>query len=91
MRRSVMLSFAVLLSLVSMIYSGEALANSRQAYRETIRSMPLLERPNRFGHIYGNTVRRIYHRRYGALPGQESPAGLQVPQLPLPISPGNVQ
>ncbi len=31
--------------------------------RETIRQMPLLERPNRPGHFYGNTVRRIHDRR----------------------------
>ncbi len=29
----------------------------RAATREAIRSMPLLERPNRPGHFYGNTVR----------------------------------
>ncbi|HBO44688.1 MAG TPA: hypothetical protein DD670_12300 [Planctomycetaceae bacterium] len=27
--------------------------------REQIRQMPLLERPNRPGHFYGNTVRRL--------------------------------
>ena len=32
---------------------------------EQIRQMPLLERPNRPGHFYGNTVRRIYYRRHG--------------------------
>lgn len=35
----------------------------RQDYRNAIRAMPLLERPNRPGHFYGNTVRRIHHRR----------------------------
>lgn len=35
----------------------------RQDYRSAIRAMPLLERPNRPGHFYGNTVRRIHHRR----------------------------
>jgi hypothetical protein len=33
------------------------------ARREAIREMPLLERPNRPGHFYGNTVRRIAERR----------------------------
>lgn len=27
-----------------------------------IRQLPLLERPNRPGHIYGNTVRRMHYR-----------------------------
>ena len=33
------------------------------AQREAIRQMPLLERPNRPGHFYGNTVRRLYYGR----------------------------
>ncbi len=32
--------------------------------RQAIRAMPLLERPYRVGHFYGNTVRRIHHRRH---------------------------
>jgi hypothetical protein len=31
--------------------------------RQQIRQMPLLERPNRPGHFYGNTVRRLHNRR----------------------------
>jgi len=31
--------------------------------RQQIRQLPILARPNRPGHFYGNTVRRIYHRR----------------------------
>jgi hypothetical protein len=27
--------------------------------------MPLLERPDRPGHVYGNTVRRFYRIRHG--------------------------
>jgi hypothetical protein len=30
------------------------------AQRRAIRQMPLLERPDRFGHFIGNTVRRRY-------------------------------
>ena|GEM_PF-6278813 len=30
---------------------------------EQIRQMPLLARPNRPGHIYGNTIRRLYYGR----------------------------
>ena len=33
--------------------------------REAIHQMPLLQRPDRPGHFYGNTVRRIYRRRHG--------------------------
>ncbi|HUT09093.1 MAG TPA: hypothetical protein VMY42_01230 [Thermoguttaceae bacterium] len=32
-------------------------------HREAIRRMPLRERPDRPGHFYGNTVRRIHARR----------------------------
>ncbi len=35
------------------------------ARREAIRRMPLLMRPNRPGHFYGNTVRRMHARRNG--------------------------
>jgi hypothetical protein len=35
----------------------------RAAVRQAIRDTPLLERPNRPGHFYGNTVRRITERR----------------------------
>jgi hypothetical protein len=47
---------------------GEASAPAANATaatprREAIKEMPLLERPNRFGHFYGNTVRRINERR----------------------------
>lgn len=31
--------------------------------RESIRQTPLLERPNRPGHFYGNTVRWLHDRR----------------------------
>ena len=88
MRGKLVLSFVVLLSL-STLWSGNLLANSRQEYREAIRSMPLLERPNRFGHFYGNTVRRIYHRRYGYLPGQQAPTANQT--LQSAPTPANVQ
>lgn len=40
-------------------------ANTRAEFRAEIQSMPLLERPNRVGHFYGNNVRRIHSRRYG--------------------------
>jgi len=35
----------------------------RGATRQAIRATPLLERPNRPGHFYGNTVRRVNERR----------------------------
>jgi len=31
----------------------------RPAQRQTIRQTPILERPSRVGHVYGNTVRRL--------------------------------
>ncbi len=36
---------------------------SRSAQRAAIRRMPLLMRPDRPGHFYGNSVRRIHRRR----------------------------
>ncbi len=33
--------------------------------RQAIKAMPILERPNRVGHFYGNTVRRVNERRSG--------------------------
>ncbi len=39
--------------------SGRAETNSNAAYRQAIRQTPILERPNRPGHFYGNTVRRL--------------------------------
>lgn len=38
-------------------------AAARAAERQAIRQMPLLMRPNRPGHFYGNTVRRLYYGR----------------------------
>lgn len=87
MRRTLVLGLVVSLFL-STLGSGTLSANSRQEYRDAIRSMPLLERPNRFGHFYGNTVRRLYYRRHGALPSQ-APAGNQTGQLAP--TPANVQ
>jgi len=47
--------------------TGPTVQNMRTqaAYRETIRQMPILERPNRPGHFYGNTVRRLHALRTG--------------------------
>ncbi len=39
-------------------------ASQRAAYRETIRKMPLLHRPNRPGHFYGNAIRRLSKVRF---------------------------
>jgi hypothetical protein len=35
--------------------------------RRDIRAMPILERPSRPGHFYGNAVRRNYSRQVGAV------------------------
>jgi hypothetical protein len=37
-------------------------AQARRATRQEIRSMDILDRPNRPGHFYGNTVRRLHGR-----------------------------
>ena len=33
--------------------------------RQNIKSMPIVARPSRPGHFYGNTVRRVHQRRSG--------------------------
>jgi len=50
---------------------------ARTMTRDEIRSMPILERPNRFGHFYGNTVRRRYHRHqgYSSAPSMQQVSG----------------
>ena len=35
------------------------------AQRAALQSTPIVSRPNRPGHFYGNTVRRIHQRRMG--------------------------
>jgi len=40
-----------------------ATARARSAYRQSIQRLPIQLRPDRPGHFYGNTVRRIYRRR----------------------------
>jgi hypothetical protein len=37
----------------------------RAVQRQEIRQTPLLERPNRPGHFYGNTVRRLRNLQFG--------------------------
>jgi hypothetical protein len=51
---------------VPMVASGGVVmspALTPAAQRQAIREMPLLMRPNRPGHFYGNTVRRLYYGR----------------------------
>ncbi len=40
-------------------------AQTRAQQRKAIQEMPLLSRPDRVGHFYGNTVRHAYQRRHG--------------------------
>ncbi len=42
--------------------AGEKKASKHALTRQDIRNMPLLDRPNRPGHFYGNTVRRRHSR-----------------------------
>ena len=71
MLRAAILSIAIAviaLSLSSQTCSAREPGRSRQvvasgSYRQQIRSKPIVHRPYRPMHFYGNTVRRIYHRR----------------------------
>ena len=45
---------------------------ARGQLREEIKSTPILDRPNRPLHFYGNTVRRQHARGTGTMPGQDT-------------------
>lgn len=59
-----MIRFALTLVVVSGVFSLQNTANaiSTQAERQVIRATPLLERPHRTGHFYGNSVRWVHQR-----------------------------
>jgi hypothetical protein len=42
---------------------SQARARTASSNRQAIKQMPILERPTRAGHFYGNTVRRRYYRQ----------------------------
>ena len=45
-------------------WSGAVLPTSPEARQ--IQQQPILQRPNRPGHVYGNTVRRMHYRGHPA-------------------------
>ncbi|HEX3725246.1 MAG TPA: hypothetical protein VHV08_03345, partial [Pirellulales bacterium] len=49
-------------------------AQAREVTRKEIRQMPILERPSRPGHFYGNTVRRNTRGPHRAVPQLSSDA-----------------
>jgi hypothetical protein len=63
------LAAALLAGSVALTASRETSSNTpvavNAATRQAIKAMPILERPNRVGHFYGNTVRRVNDRRPG--------------------------
>jgi len=64
-------------------------AQDRIAFEYAVQKMPVLERPDRFGHFYGNTVRRLHRRRVArqAAPTPVRPVPRQTYLLPpLPTS-----
>lgn len=59
-------SLAVLLAVLAIVAAAPNAAFGRQPTNLTpsqIKSMPITERPNRPGHVYGNTVRFFHHLR----------------------------
>lgn len=44
----------------SLLEQLSARMSHQEAYREKIRAMHILDRPDRIGHFYGNTVRRLH-------------------------------
>ena len=59
MRTLSMLMTVTVLTGVSFVMPETPASAYTSAQRAAIRSMPLEQRPNRPGHVYGNTVRRI--------------------------------
>jgi hypothetical protein len=56
--------FAVLIAVVAIFASAPTSAFGRNPTNlspQQIKSMPITERPNRPGHVYGNTVRFFHH------------------------------
>lgn len=54
----------LLLACLTALSPAQAPTPGVLAAEAEVREMPILERPNRLGHFYGNTVRR---RHYGTL------------------------
>lgn len=40
------------------------------AAERQVQNLPMLQRPNRLGHFYGNTVRRLHYGRYAVNQGR---------------------
>ncbi|GAA4431852.1 hypothetical protein [Bremerella cremea] len=64
-RKSIICSMAMVAALWFGFQANSVNGMNRVEYRTQVRSMPLLERPNRPGHFYGNNVRRVHHWRHG--------------------------
>lgn len=59
MRFLSILTAALIVSGVSFVMPENSASAYTSAQRAAIRSMPIEQRPNRPGHVYGNTVRRL--------------------------------
>jgi hypothetical protein len=59
MIRHSLIAFLMMIELLAAAQLVEA-ADARNLDRATIRSMPITQRPYRFGHVYGNNVRRVH-------------------------------
>jgi hypothetical protein len=58
------LTVFVFLVATQFIVPSTLLAKQAMVSRQEIRQMPILERPSRPGHFYGNTVRRGHTRTH---------------------------
>ncbi len=56
-----LIAFVVVAS--AFVVADDSQAANRTLSRAEIRSMPMVARPNRPGHFFGNTVRRFSRRR----------------------------
>jgi hypothetical protein len=57
--------FALLVA-AQFVVPGTVLARQTTLTRQEIRDKPILERPSRLGHFYGNTVRRSHVRKHAS-------------------------
>lgn len=64
-RKNILCSMALVAAIFFGFQANNVNGMTRAEYRAQIRSMEITQRPNRFGHVYGNNVRRIHHRRHG--------------------------
>ncbi len=70
-----LIRYALFALLLMIPFAVPSTASAREANlsRREIREMPIVQRPNRVGHFYGNAVRRGYYRRADGMTAGTTP------------------